>query len=221
MDEAASGCRAADAARWRDSCAAVLRGAAATGGGVAYRSVEERPLQWLELRKQRSDLREERIGEDGIDLLFAPAAGVADELADVDFKSVGQPLERAERRNCLSVLDLRDVGPRHLHARGQLTLAQVAGTADIPHLSGNLQTGLGGRGHGRAGYKLRGQMDGLLDIEGFVATSAKGVRGSVLHEAAMLTPHYFACFHADKSGCHRLGCGAPEQEPRGAVFAPR
>ena len=38
-----------------------------------------------------------------------------------------------------------------------------------------------------------------------MAFSAKGVAGSVLHQPAMLAAHYFACLHADKSGCHRLG----------------
>ena len=52
-------------------------------------------------------------------------------------------------------------------------------------------------GHRRAGHQLRGQENRLLDIEGPVASSAKGVAGSVLHEPAVLTPHYFACFHAD------------------------
>ena len=50
--------------------------------------------------------------------------------------------------------------------------------------------------HRLAGHQLRSQEYRLLDIEGPVAPSAKGVAGSVLHQSAVLTPHHFACFHA-------------------------
>ena len=76
-------------------------------------------------------------------LLFAAAARIADQLADVDFKGVGQPLERAKGRNRLAVLDLGDVGARHLHAASQLALAEVTRAADLADLTGDLQASFG------------------------------------------------------------------------------
>ena len=103
---------------------------------------------------------------------------------------------------------------------GELALAQVARPADLPHLAGNLQASLGRSRHGGLVTSCGAKWYGLLDIEGPVAFSAEGVGGSVLHQPAVLTPHNFACLHADKSGGHRLGCGAPEQDP-GVPFSHR
>ena len=122
-----------------------LSGAAAAGGSVANGAVDERALQGLKMRQEDGDLGQKRIGENGGHFLFAAAAGVADQLAYIHFEGVGQTFERAEGGDRLAILDFGDIGAWHLHAQGQLTLAEVAGAADFPDLSGNLQAGFGRR----------------------------------------------------------------------------
>ena len=50
--------------------------------------VEQRAMQRVKMRQQRSNLGQERIGEDRGDLFVAAAAGVAHQLADVHLESL-------------------------------------------------------------------------------------------------------------------------------------
>jgi hypothetical protein len=170
------------------------------------------------MRQQGGDFSQERVRENGGDFLFAPASGIPDKLADVDLESVGEPLKGAQSWDRLAVFDFRNISPWHLHAAGELALAQVARLADFAHLPGNLQPGLGRSRRGRGtGHQLWGGWSRLLDVEGLVAFSAKGVSGAVLNQAAEIATHDFACFHAHQGGSHRL-CAERQSWISGVLF---
>jgi hypothetical protein len=149
------------------------------------------------MRQQHCDFGEEWIGQNGCDFFVASAPGVPDQLAKVNLKGRGQALKGAKGRNCLPVFNLGDVGPGHLHAPRQLTLAQVARLADFSHLPGHLEPGFcRSWSRGQAGHQLWGEEHRLLDIQGSVAFSAKGVDGPELNQQTIVAPHNFTCFHA-------------------------
>ena len=131
-----------------------LRGAAASGRGVAECAEEERAMQRVKMRQQRGNFGEERIAEDRGYLFVAAAAGVADQVAHFHAQSEGEPLQRAQSGNRLAVFDFRNVGARHLHPSSELALAQVTGAAHFPHLPCYLRTGVAAIGHRLAGHKL-------------------------------------------------------------------
>ena len=93
------------------------------------------------MRQHRSNLREEWIGHNRRYLFVATAARVADELAHVHFKRICEPLQRSQCWDCLSVLDLRNVGAGHLHPAGELSLTQMTSSANLANLGRYLQTG--------------------------------------------------------------------------------
>jgi len=92
------------------------------------------------MRQKAGDLGQEWIGEDACDFLVANAARIAHQLRDVHTQSQRQALERTQRRDRLAVLDLRNIGSRHLHPAGELTLAQMTSAANLAHLPSHLQT---------------------------------------------------------------------------------
>lgn len=128
-------------------------------------------MQRVEPREQGRNLGQERVRQDCGDLFLASAAGVAHQLTNIDFESMSQAFKRAEGRNRLAVLNLGNVGTRHLHPTGELALAQVSGTADVAHLRRDLQTGFRGGGL-EIRYSYRSQHGYVLDVEGFVAAAA-------------------------------------------------
>jgi hypothetical protein len=81
----------------------------------------------------------------------------------------------------------------------------MAGAADVAYLRGHLQAGFS-RLTGLAGHKLGRKTNGLLNIEGLVAPSAKGIACPVLDQAAatICAAHNFARIHANWSCTHRL-----------------
>ena len=169
------------------------------------------------MRQQRGNLGQKRVGQDGCRFFFADAAGVADQLAHAHLEGRGQPLQRTQRGNRLAVFNFGDVGAGHLHTPCQLALAQMARSADVAHLAGHMQTGLGGSRNRLAGHQLRGQRCGLLDVEGVAAFSAKGVAGPVLDHPAVFTTHYFARFQAHQGSCHGL-CAERQSLVSGVPF---
>ena len=150
----------------------------------------------LQVRQQGCNLRQKRVGEDSRDFLVAHAAGIADKLADVYVQSLRQPFQRTQSRNRLAVFNFGDIGPGHQHPASQLPLAQMARFADIAHLPRHLQPGFSRRRSRGMGHQLQNRMRRLLDIEGPVAFSAKGVGGSVLDQAAEIAAHNLARLHA-------------------------
>jgi len=197
-----------------DSC---LGGAAAAHGGIANCALEEGAVHRLKMRKEGGDLGQERVGKDGCDFLITNAARIPDELADVDIEGGGEALKRTERGNRLAVLDFGDVGAGHLHTAGQLTLAEVARFADIAHLTRHLQPGFGRGDDSGACDQLQNGMRGLFHIQRSAAFSAKGVSGSILHEAAEIAAHNLACLHAHLGGCHRP-CAECQSGLSGVLF---
>ena len=169
------------------------------------RAVNQRAVQRVEVRQQRRNLGQERIGQNRGHFFFAAAARVADELAHVHLERIGQPFQRTQRGNGLAVLDLGDVGAGHLHAAGQLALAQMARAANLAHLSGHLQTGLGGS-RDRAGYVTSWGAKGAGSSisRGLWHFLQRELLVLILHQPAVVAPHNFACFHAHKSGGHDL-----------------
>ncbi len=203
------------AARPRRS--SVLRGTAAAYGRVPHRAVKQRPVQRIQVRQQRGNLRQKRIAQNRGHLFVAAAARVANQLAHLHPKRRGQPLQRSQRGNRLAVLNFRDVGARHQHPPRQLPLAQVARPAHLAHLRGYLQPGLGAIRRRLARHQPRGQIHRLLDIERPAAPSAKGVTGSILHQPAVFTPHHFACFHAHYGSSHP-GCAECQSLDSAVLF---
>jgi len=91
-------------------------------------------MQRIETRQQCGDLGQKGIAKDRSDLFRAETARIAHQLADVDFQSRSEPLQRAQRRDRLAVFNFRDISAGHLHPAGKLTLAQVTCTSNIPYL---------------------------------------------------------------------------------------
>src|SRR5882757_9278322 len=92
---------------------------------------EDGTLQGVELRGVGRDLGEEGDGHENGRLVAVAGGGVAQQGRDIDWQGPGQPIERGQRRHGLAVLDLRDVGARHVHAGGELTLREIAHVAQI------------------------------------------------------------------------------------------
>ena len=123
---------------------------------VAHGTVDQRAMERVEVRKQRSDLGQERIGENRGDFFFAAAARVANERAHFHLECVGEALQRSECGNGFAVLDFGDVGAGHLHAARQLALAQVTRTTNLAYLTRHLQTRFGTSRDGLGGHQLWG-----------------------------------------------------------------
>jgi hypothetical protein len=120
----------------------VLCGATASAGHVAQGTVNNGAMRLAEQGQELNELDDQRVREKIVDLLFAYAAFIANELREIDVQGICQALERAECGDGLAVLNLRDVGARHLHTICKLTLAQMAHATQIAHLCCHLQTGL-------------------------------------------------------------------------------
>jgi len=100
------------------------------------------------MRQHCCDLGEEGVGQNCSHLFIATAAGIPHQLTNVHVEGIGETLKRTQRGNSLAVLDFGDVGPGHLHATGQLALAQVASATNLSYLARDLQTRLSTGGYG-------------------------------------------------------------------------
>jgi hypothetical protein len=78
----------------------------------------------------------------------------------------------------------------------------MAGAADFANLSCDLPTGFRRGRRGLGCNELRSEMNGLLNVEGSAAFSAKGVGRPVLDQAAKITADDFACFSACQGKNH-------------------
>src|SRR5450631_40965 len=112
--------------------------AVAAGSHIAHLVQEYGALHGIQLGSIGSQLREERIGEDGLGFFLAPAAAIAQQVTDIDFECVGEPLKRGEGGASLGILNLGDVGAGDLHSSRELTLAEVAAAANVANSAGNL-----------------------------------------------------------------------------------
>ena len=187
--------------------------AAASCGCITEGAEKERTVQRVKMLQQRRNLGQERIVEDLRNFFVAATACIADQLAHFHAKGEGEPLERTQGRDRLAVFDFRNVGARHLHPSRELTLAQMAGAAQFPHLRRYLHAGVVAMGRRVAHHQMRSQLRRFLVVEGFVAFSAKGIAGSILHQSAAFTPHHFTRIHADHRSSHRLCGGARASDP--------
>ena len=163
-----------------------LGGASPSRGQFTDMVQEDRPLQGVELRGVSRNLGEERVGHQNGRLVAVAGGGVAQQGGDIHLESLGETIERGKGRDCLAILDLRDVGPWHVHACGKLALREVAHVAQIANGSGHLEAFAGGaclwdecNGGGRR--------FGLLDLEAFVAAAAQCICGAELYQAAVVT----------------------------------
>jgi hypothetical protein len=80
----------------------------------------------------------------------------------------------------------------------------MAGAADLANLPCDLQTGFSRGRRGLGCDELGSQMNGLLNVEGSAAFSAKGVGRPVLDQAAKITADDFACFSTCQGKNHWL-----------------
>ncbi|HMH13352.1 MAG TPA: hypothetical protein VK578_09610 [Edaphobacter sp.] len=96
--------------------------AAASCGELANVIEEDGALQGVELRGVGRDLGEEGVGHENGRLVAVTGGGIAQQGGDIDLKGFSKAIERGERGHGFAVLDLRDVGARHVHAGGELTL---------------------------------------------------------------------------------------------------
>ncbi len=180
-------------------------GAALSRGLVPQSPIKQRALQRVEARQQCGNLGQERIGQDRRHLLFATAARIPHQLADVDFQA-RPPAARANRA-------------WELLCRFRFWRCRCAGPAcgwPVDAGSGGALCGCPVPGQPRAGRlpptsEPRGwargcgpSTIGLLDIEGLVAFSAKGIAGPVLHQGAVFAAHDFASLNTHKSCGHGL-----------------
>ena len=203
-----------------------LCGAAASGSQFAHVVQEDGPLQGIEMRDVLGDLSQEGVVHQNGGLVAMTVIGVAQQGGDVHLEGAGQPVERRERRHCLAVLDLGDIGARNIHARGELALREIAHMAQIADCGCDLKTafGCGLLGDKRDG---RNRRRGLFNLKTLVAAAAKRVRCAELHQAAMVTAQDLTLFDGRHHGCHSCMLRAgPEQGPQhtsdnGACDVPR
>lgn len=123
---------------------ACLCGAAAACCEFTNVIEEDGALQGIKLRGVGCDLSQERVCDEHGGLIGVAGGGVAQEGRDIDFKSPGETIQRAERGHGLPVLDLRDVGAGNVHAGGELALAEIAYVAQIADSGCDLNALVGG-----------------------------------------------------------------------------
>ena len=164
---------------WRDPStevcviagAARSGGAAPSGGQLADVVEEDRALEGVELRGVGRDLGEEGIRHEDGGLVAMAGVGVAQQGRDVDLEGPGETIQGGQGRHGFAVFDLGDVGARHVHPGGELTLREVAHVAQISNGSGYLKSAFGGWLGGDDGYwgwcGFR-----LFDLKRFAAAAA-------------------------------------------------
>ena len=161
---------------------------------------EDRLLRRVEVRGVLRDLGEEGIGEEDGGLVLVARGRVAEQGGDVDLEGARETIERRQRGHGLAVLDLGDVGARHVHARGELTLREIANAAEIAHGGGDLDA------FGLSGFGLGDERDGLdggqLGQQGALALAADVVGCAELYELAVLAAKYLTF-----DTCCSLGLG--------------
>jgi hypothetical protein len=121
----------------------------------------------------RGQLREKRVGKDGDCFFLAAAAAIAQKVANIDLQGIGETLQRREGGACLAILDLGDVGARHLHSSCELTLAEIATTADVADSSCYLWAAVFFRRLRGCNDQLRSLWQRLFHLKGFVAATAE------------------------------------------------
>jgi len=164
---------------------------------------EDGALQSVELRRVCGDLGEEGIGHQDGRLVAVPRAGVAEQGGDIHLQRLRQAVKRGEGRHGLAILDLRDIGARHVHARRELTLRKVAYMAKITNCRGDLEAVMRSCGRGDDGQRYRCRF-GFLDLERFVAAAAHRVDCAELHQTAVVAAQDLTLFDGCHHGCHKL-----------------
>jgi hypothetical protein len=110
---------------------------------------------------------------------------IPQERRDIDFESSRKPVERRERRHCLTVLYLGNISAWYAHPSRKLTLGEIPHQAQITDRSCYLQAILLFRLWRDKG-ECRLLRFGQFQLETLVATPAHGVGGAELHQAAMV-----------------------------------
>lgn len=164
----------------------MLGGASTAGGELPDVIEEDGTLQGVELRGVVGDLGEEGIGHEDVGFVLMAIVAISEEDGDVDLEGAGEAIEGREGRHGLPVLDLRDVGARDAHARGELTLGEVADVAEVTNGTGDLEGSIG-RGGCRNEREGRRGGDWHLDFQTLLASPAECAGGAELDEAAMVT----------------------------------
>jgi hypothetical protein len=151
-----------------------LRGAAPrVQRHIPHLSENARHLHPVEFVKERHHLRDERVFDQLPNLLVSVSFAARQQVRHGDAERLRQPFERGKRWTSLLVLDLRDIRPRHGHARGQLPLAHPAAEAERanggrePQVAWNVLQGRDQRRHGGDRRKYL-----LIFIERSVAPAA-------------------------------------------------
>src|SRR5882757_10354196 len=163
-----------------------------------------RLLERVELVDVSGDLSEKGIGHEHGCLVAMTRLGIAEQGRDIDLQCIGKALERGERRHGFPVLYLRDIGTGNVHAPGKLTLRQVTHVPQIAHGGSNLNPALLGGFLLRNDCECGGYWLRLLSIEGLVAAAAECVRGTELHQAAVIATEYLPLFDGRHHCCHTL-----------------
>src|SRR5205085_353078 len=137
-------------------------------------------------------LRDEAVGHELANLFQARirngVGGLLEQRRYANLKRNRQTSQRGERGRGFVVLNLGDVGARHLHAQGKLTLAESAALPKSANGESNLQMRVtvaiayGRFDHGN-GFRLR-----LLPIEAKMTFSTEIVGGPELDQVAVVAP---------------------------------
>ena len=146
---------------------------APSAGQFAHMVDDHGALNEVELSGEGRKFCKERIGHDELGLALIVAAAVLQQEADADFECVSQAFERRERGCGLAVLDFGDVSAWHLHASGQLTLAETAAGADLLDGRSDIDAGVFRLIGRRSDYQLRSRGFRFFVFEGLVATPAE------------------------------------------------
>ena len=194
----------------------VRLGAAATAGGELANVVEEDgALEGVELRGEVRDLGDEGISHEDGGLIFMAGVRIAQEDGDVDLESVRETREGGQRGHGLAVLDLGDVGARHTHTSGELSLREITHVAQIPDGGGDLNVTFRDGHRGNEGERQWCGF-GCFDLERSLAAGAGGGGTAELHKIAVVAAQDLTLFNRSHHGCHSFVVRGrlPERAPQ-------
>jgi hypothetical protein len=102
-----------------------LRGAATACSEIAKLVEKQGALHRIYLEQKRRNLRDEWVSKH----IVRSIAAISKQFSQRNLESICEALQGRERRHGARVLDLRDIGARHLHPSGELTLTETAAAA--------------------------------------------------------------------------------------------
>jgi hypothetical protein len=154
---------------------------------------------------ERQQFGEEWIAGKVAQLLFAARLSASQQIWKGDFQRFGEAFERRESGCRLLVLNLGDVGARHLHAQGKLALAESGTLAQGADRECDLQLRMRRcRRYGDCRLGRRNHYFRFFRIERGAAFTAKVIVSTELDECASIASNHFPCINGSERRGHQV-----------------